>query len=94
MTVRLRYAPSPTGDPHVGNIRTALWSWLHVRHHGVLSHPSPCPDRPIEKNAIQVASEHLIPAAVRGKFFNTLVGLTPPDGMTPAAHEPGLVDGR
>lgn len=34
MTVRLRYAPSPTGDPHPGNIRTALWSWLHARRHG------------------------------------------------------------
>lgn len=34
MSVRLRYAPSPTGDPHVGNIRTALWSWLHARRLG------------------------------------------------------------
>ena len=34
MTVRLRYAPSPTGDPHPGNIRTALWSWLYARRHG------------------------------------------------------------
>ena len=34
MSVRVRYAPSPTGDPHVGNIRQALWSWLHARHHG------------------------------------------------------------
>ena len=34
MTVRVRYAPSPTGEPHVGNIRTALWRWLHARHHG------------------------------------------------------------
>ncbi len=32
--VRVRYAPSPTGDPHVGNIRTAVWTWLHARHHG------------------------------------------------------------
>src|SRR5947207_2927311 len=32
--VRLRYAPSPTGDPHVGNIRTALQSFLHARHYG------------------------------------------------------------
>ncbi len=31
---RVRYAPSPTGDPHVGNIRTALWAWLHARHTG------------------------------------------------------------
>ena len=32
--VRVRYAPSPTGDPHVGNIRTALFSWLYARHTG------------------------------------------------------------
>jgi glutamyl-tRNA synthetase len=34
MTVRVRYGPSPTGDPHVGNIRTALFDWLFARHHG------------------------------------------------------------
>jgi glutamyl-tRNA synthetase len=32
--VRLRYAPSPTGYPHIGNIRTALFNWLFVRHTG------------------------------------------------------------
>jgi glutamyl-tRNA synthetase len=32
--VRVRYAPSPTGFPHVGNIRTALFNWLFARHHG------------------------------------------------------------
>ncbi len=32
--VRVRYAPSPTGDPHVGNIRTALFDWLFARHTG------------------------------------------------------------
>ena len=32
--VRVRYAPSPTGDPHVGNIRTAVWTWLYARHTG------------------------------------------------------------
>lgn len=32
--VRTRYAPSPTGDPHVGNIRTALFSWAFARAHG------------------------------------------------------------
>ena len=30
-TVRVRYAPSPTGDPHVGNIRSALFNWLLAR---------------------------------------------------------------
>jgi glutamyl-tRNA synthetase len=34
MTVRVRYAPSPTGIPHVGNIRTALFDWLYARHQG------------------------------------------------------------
>lgn len=34
MTVRVRYAPSPTGIPHVGNIRTALFDWLAARHAG------------------------------------------------------------
>ncbi|MBE0415440.1 MAG: glutamate--tRNA ligase [Dehalococcoidia bacterium] len=32
--VRVRFAPSPTGMPHVGNIRTALFNWLFARHHG------------------------------------------------------------
>ncbi|MCD6097962.1 glutamate--tRNA ligase [bacterium] len=34
MTVRVRFAPSPTGKPHVGNIRTAIFNWLYARHHG------------------------------------------------------------
>jgi glutamyl-tRNA synthetase len=32
--VRVRFAPSPTGYPHVGNIRTALFNWLFARHCG------------------------------------------------------------
>ena len=32
--VRTRYAPSPTGDPHVGNIRTALFAWALARANG------------------------------------------------------------
>ncbi|MEK7281406.1 MAG: glutamate--tRNA ligase family protein, partial [Chloroflexota bacterium] len=31
--VRVRFAPSPTGFPHIGNIRTALLNWLFARHH-------------------------------------------------------------
>ena len=34
MPVRVRYAPSPTGAPHVGNIRAALFNWLFARHEG------------------------------------------------------------
>jgi glutamyl-tRNA synthetase len=33
-SVRVRFAPSPTGYPHVGNIRTALFNWLFARRHG------------------------------------------------------------
>ena len=32
--VRVRFAPSPTGLPHIGNIRTALFNWLFARSHG------------------------------------------------------------
>ncbi len=32
--VRVRYAPSPTGQPHIGNIRTALFNWLFAQHYG------------------------------------------------------------
>ncbi len=32
--VRVRFAPSPTGYPHVGNIRTALFNWLFARRSG------------------------------------------------------------
>lgn len=32
--VRCRFAPAPSGAIHVGNARTALYSWLTARHHG------------------------------------------------------------
>ncbi len=31
MVVKTRFAPSPTGDLHIGGARTALYSWLHAR---------------------------------------------------------------
>jgi glutamyl-tRNA synthetase len=34
MTVRTRFAPSPTGDLHVGNVRSALFNWAYARHNG------------------------------------------------------------
>ncbi|MFW5803145.1 MAG: glutamate--tRNA ligase [Verrucomicrobiota bacterium] len=34
MSVRVRFAPSPTGNVHIGNIRVALFNWLFARHHG------------------------------------------------------------
>jgi glutamyl-tRNA synthetase len=33
VTVRCRFAPAPSGSIHVGNARTALFSWLYARHH-------------------------------------------------------------
>ena len=32
--IRTRFAPSPTGQLHIGGVRTALFSWLHARHFG------------------------------------------------------------
>ena len=34
MSVRTRFAPSPTGYLHIGSVRTALYCWLFARHHG------------------------------------------------------------
>lgn len=34
MTIRTRFAPSPTGYLHIGGARTALFSWLFARRHG------------------------------------------------------------
>jgi glutamyl-tRNA synthetase len=34
MSVRVRFAPSPTGNVHIGNIRAAIFNWLYVRHEG------------------------------------------------------------
>ena len=34
MTVRTRFAPSPTGVLHLGGLRTALYNWLYSRRHG------------------------------------------------------------
>ena len=33
-SVRVRFCPSPTGTPHVGLVRTALFNWAHARHTG------------------------------------------------------------
>jgi len=34
MTIRTRFAPSPTGVLHLGSVRTALFCWLYARHYG------------------------------------------------------------
>ena len=34
MTVRVRIAPSPTGNLHIGTARTAVFNWLFARHYG------------------------------------------------------------
>jgi len=36
MSVRVRFAPSPTGHVHIGNIRAAIFNWLFARHEGGL----------------------------------------------------------
>ncbi|MBR6471388.1 MAG: glutamate--tRNA ligase [Victivallales bacterium] len=34
MSIRVRFAPSPTGQVHIGNIRAAIFNWLYARHVG------------------------------------------------------------
>ncbi len=38
MKIRTRYAPSPTGKMHVGNLRTALYEYLIAKHDGLRFH--------------------------------------------------------
>ena len=33
-SIRVRFAPSPTGQLHLGGARTALFNWLYAQHHG------------------------------------------------------------
>ena len=46
MTVTTRFAPSPTGRLHVGNIRTALHNFLFALKHGGTLHPADRRHRP------------------------------------------------
>ena len=34
MEIRTRFAPSPTGHVHIGNMRAAIYNWLFARHYG------------------------------------------------------------
>ncbi|MEW6541229.1 MAG: glutamate--tRNA ligase [Bacillota bacterium] len=58
-TVRVRFAPSPTGSLHIGGARTALFNWLFARHHGgvfVLRLEDTDTGRNIEEAAVQIES--------------------------------------
>jgi glutamyl-tRNA synthetase len=56
-TLRLRFAPSPTGALHIGGARTALYNWLAVRHGGgelVLRIEDTDRERSTEENVAQI----------------------------------------
>jgi glutamyl-tRNA synthetase len=57
MTIRLRFAPSPTGALHIGGARTALYNWLAARHGGgelVLRIEDTDRERSTEENVEQI----------------------------------------
>lgn len=52
-TVRVRFAPSPTGHLHIGGARTAIYNWAFARHHGgvfVLRIDDTDPERSTQEN--------------------------------------------
>ncbi len=76
MTVRTRFAPSPTGYLHVGGVRTALFSWLYARqHYGqfILRIEDTDRERSTEEsvNAILDGMAWLDLAADEGPFYQT-----------------------
>ncbi len=71
MSVRVRFAPSPTGFLHVGGARTAIFNWLYARRHGgvfVLR---------IEDTDAQRSSEDLVHAILHGMEW---LGMVPDEG--------------
>jgi glutamyl-tRNA synthetase len=77
MTVRTRFAPSPTGYLHVGGARTALFSWLYARKHGgqfILR---------IEDTDLERSSEESVNAILEGM---TWLGLTYDEGPFYQTH--------
>ncbi|MEL7186612.1 MAG: glutamate--tRNA ligase [Pseudomonadota bacterium] len=76
MTVRTRFAPSPTGVLHLGSVRTALFCWLFARHHNgqfVLRIEDTDPERSTQENvdAILDGMEWLGLDADEGPIFQT-----------------------
>src|SRR5713101_2518147 len=70
-TVRVRFAPSPTGYLHLGGARTALFNWLFARKHGgvfILR---------IEDTDIQRSSEEMVQGIPDGMHW---LGLDPDEG--------------
>ncbi|HYV07571.1 MAG TPA: glutamate--tRNA ligase family protein, partial [Blastocatellia bacterium] len=71
MTVRVRFAPSPTGYLHLGGARTALFNWLFARQHGgvfILR---------IEDTDVQRSSEAMVQGILEGMHW---LGLDPDEG--------------
>jgi len=65
-TVRVRFAPSPTGYLHLGGARTALFNWLFARRHGgvfILR---------IEDTDVQRSSEEMVQGILEGMHWLTL----------------------
>lgn len=76
MTVKTRFAPSPTGYLHVGGVRTALFSWLYARHNKgsfVLRIEDTDRERSTDEavNVIQKGMEWLGLTVDEGPFFQT-----------------------
>lgn len=76
MTVRTRFAPSPTGVLHLGSVRTALFCWLYARHHDgqfILRIEDTDPERSTKENvnAILDGMAWLGLEADEGPFYQT-----------------------
>jgi glutamyl-tRNA synthetase len=76
MSVRTRFAPSPTGVLHLGSVRTALYCWLYARHHDgqfVLRIEDTDPERSTKENvdAILDGMAWLGLDADEGPFYQT-----------------------
>ena len=86
MTVTTRFAPSPTGTLHVGNVRTALHNWLWARKHGgrfLLR----IDDTDLERSKEEYVEAIRADLAWNGSNYNAWKRITPPYGGTWANYK-------
>ena len=69
--VRVRFAPSPSGDLHVGNIRTALYDWAFARAKGGTFVATGYTDQPLSVHPIEfILSETSLVSTVAATVYS------------------------
>lgn len=98
LTGTRRFAPSPTSDLHLGNLRTALLVWLFARSTGVRPHPAGGESAPGQADAAvslaDLGQAGMTGQQVLGQPAESLGPAEPGESITPARLLPRLDPAR